>query len=78
MKRLLIPVLFLFLSALNGGEDNFPQIRQKVSKAAEPIAIHRFEDKGNTCYVAESIVRAGSYGIVGGTSISISCVKAGQ
>lgn len=71
-------VLFLFLSALNGGEDNFPTIRQKASRASEPIAVHRFEDKDNVCYVAESIVRAGQYGSYTGTSVSISCVKAGR
>ena len=70
MKRFLIPVLFLFLSALNGGEDNFPTIRYKKGLRYD-IVVHRFEDKGNTCYVSESYAYSGTY-------ISISCVKGGQ
>lgn len=69
-------VLFLFLFALNGGNDNFPQIRAKNSASTYNIsggatmAVHRFEDKDNTCYVVEGRT-------YGGISVAISCVKAG-
>ena len=66
-------VLFLFLSALNGGNDNFPQIRsRKTGRYGGQLDVYRFEDAGNVCYVISHNNNSGSPGT------GISCVKAAK
>lgn len=72
MKLFVLPVLFLFVAALNGGDDNFQTIRHKISTTGVgPIVVHKFEDQNNTCYVVEAHVYSGN-------AVSIACVKVGK
>ena len=73
MKRFVFAVLFLFVAALNGGDDNFPQIRvARTHWHGGQIDVYRFEDSGNICYVASgNNISYGGY-------VGITCVRAGK